>query len=57
MTIAELKRALVGVRDFCRNRGETIRYQCSDCPFNGSWCRINDTPEFWAVDDWKEDAE
>lgn len=56
MTIDDLKRALVEVRDYCRHRGETVEYQCSDCPFNGDWCRINDTPEFWAVDAWKEDT-
>lgn len=59
MTIAELKRALVEVRNMC----EETRWCNSDttCPF---WCERTRScsldhryPEDWDVDDWKEDAQ
>lgn len=67
MTIEELKRALVEVRDICRSK-----LTCYDCPFSDRkrrkdvyYCPIkfvskeaNDIyfPEEWDVDDWKEDS-
>ena len=63
MTIAELKRALVKVREICAERD-----YCCGCPFEMDLtdmhiCKLSprmnsDTvPEIWDVDDWKEDAQ
>lgn len=54
MTIDELKRALVEVRDICRS--QTI---CGGCPFDdetSNSCPIMFRPDEWDVDDWKEDS-
>ena len=67
MTLDELKRALVEVRDICRSH-----LSCVGCPF-GDGTRIKDYfhcpikhvdketnnrfyPEEWSVDCWKEDS-
>ncbi len=59
MTIAEIKRALVEVRDMCAKAAWCNR--SLGCPF---WCERTERcsldnmyPENWDVDDWKEDAE
>lgn len=62
MTIDELKRALVEVRDICAERRE-----CYGCPFeidlpDRHICRLSPKlytgilPEYWELDDWKEDS-
>lgn len=56
MTIDELKRALVEVSKLCAGRANTLIYPCTGCPFNDGRCRIDNDPEFWDVDDWKEDS-
>ena len=57
MTIDDLKRALVEVKQICYRNSP----QCEGCPFNlaeddDAFCRINDFPEDWWVDGWKEDT-
>lgn len=59
MTIDELKRALVEVRDMCARTGWCNK--SIGCPF---WCERTEGcsldhmyPENWDVDDWKEDAQ
>lgn len=66
MTIDELKRALVEVRELCVNK------HCSACPFhkteedsNIPYCPMYedmngnnaDYPGVWDIDDWKEDTQ
>lgn len=60
MTIDELKRALVEVRDICKNNAF-----CQTCPLNKKFgsvivCRFHEEkvwyPYEWDVDDWKEDS-
>lgn len=61
MTISDLKRALVEVRQICRTG------KCCSCPFsqkaNGAvCCRLADedeswVPYAWQIDDWKVDSE
>lgn len=63
MTIDDLKRALVEVRDICTNSG------CVNCPFHKNIgysnlivCPLTETkygadisfPSEWFIDDWKE---
>lgn len=57
MTIDELKRALVEVRGVCTGRQATLVYPCDGCPFNDEHCRIDNPPEFWDIDDWKEESQ
>lgn len=63
MTIAELKRALVEVSYMCAERDA-----CYGCPFEMDLpdrhiCKLSPKldsdmlPEFWDVDDWKEDMQ
>ena len=63
MGVDELKRALVEVNEFCASQGF-----CRWCPFEKELpdrriCRLSPSqdndmiPEYWAVDDWKEDAQ
>lgn len=55
MTIDEIKRALVEVRDICKHRT-----QCGGCPFDNeksNSCPIMDRPDEWDIDDWKDDEE
>ena len=54
MTIDDLKRALVEVREICRQRA-----QCGGCQFDNeksNSCPIMDRPDKWDIDDWKEDT-
>lgn len=68
MTIEELKRALVEVRERCEAAED-----CFSCPFSQKWQRWDGrvlagcpfqvtvdyeagTPKDWSIDDWKEDA-
>lgn len=58
MTIAELKRALVEVSNMCARTEECG--SAKRCPF---WCEVangcsldHHFPEYWDVDDWKEDG-
>ena len=65
MTIAELKRALLEVKEICKDSDT-----CNVCPFASKdtthtgvvMCRLSDdeyemfTPLCWEVDDWKEDS-
>lgn len=60
MTIEELKRALVEVKEICQT------HKCSKCPLyktNGIYCPliegedgVLDCPGEWDIDDWKEDS-
>lgn len=56
MKIADLKRALYEVKEFCSWREVSKDYPCHGCPFNKEHCRIDNPPEFWDVDEWKEDS-
>lgn len=61
MTIDELKRALVEVKQICSERD-----YCGDCPFGLDMsdrhiCKLSPqlysaTPEKWPIGDWKEKA-
>lgn len=54
MTIDDLKRALVEVRDMCLNR--TF---CDGCPFEderSNFCPIQNRPDEWGIDDFKEES-
>ena len=57
LTISDLKRALVEVKRYCKAR-QSLQYQCDDCVFCGTYCRLFDSPESWLIDDWEgeEDA-
>lgn len=58
MTIEELKRALVEVRDICKGRRFCLEPEM--CPFWNTevgGCAIDSLfPHEWFVDDWKEDS-
>ena len=63
MTIEELKRVLVEVKEICLGSE-----RCCDCPFRYDtddgrvMCRLSDdenvmfTPLCWDIDDWKEET-
>lgn len=63
MTIDELKRALVEVRDMCR------KTKCIKCPLRKTeevpYCPLHEDeygiifeyPAAWDIDDWKEEAQ
>ena len=52
--IERLKRALLEVREICRN----VTY-CPECPFfdkEANICPLNYDTNSWHIDDWKEDS-
>ena len=53
LTIFDLKRALVEVREMC------IHGECYTCPFkvNTCHCKLLFLPVSWEIDDWKEDSD
>lgn len=56
MTIDELKRALVEVQNHCANY---LLPECCGCPFADpdGFCMMTGLPEYWEVDEWKEDEQ
>lgn len=51
MSIDDIKRALIEVKNFCEHN------QCYKCPFSRvgrDVCRLSRNPLNWAIDDWGE---